>query len=218
MTKMAKSKRQCGFSTLELMVVIAMTLIVSAVAVPTYLNIARNLRAAGDLRDLNGIVAQAKMRAAADFTHARAYIDLSGNTFHLEVWNKGSSCWKTDTDVSNACTQASSPVIALAQGDTFGFGSVTAGPTAAQSTISQAPACKSTVAGTSPAGGDIANTACIEFNSRGNPVNTSNALTGVDAIYLTNGATVNGVTVSTTGLIQPWSTSAAGTGSSWSHQ
>jgi len=38
----------------------------------------------------------ARMRAAADFSHARVYVDLNSNTFHLEVWNKASGCWKTD--------------------------------------------------------------------------------------------------------------------------
>jgi Tfp pilus assembly protein FimT len=221
MTKMAK-KRQAGFSTLELMVVIAMSLIITAIAIPSYLNVSASLRVAGDLRELNGLVSQAKMRAAADFTHARAYVDLTGNTFHLEVWNKsgnsGAGCWKTDNDVVNACTQTSSPVTALAQGDTWGFGNtVTAGPTAAQSTISQAPGCTPGVAGGS-AGSAKANTACIEFNSRGNPVNSAGALTAVGALYLGNNVSIEAVTVSATGLIQTWSTSTAGTGSSWTHQ
>jgi Tfp pilus assembly protein FimT len=217
MTKMLKKKRQAGFTTLELLVVIAMSVIITAIAIPSYLNVAASLRVAGDLRDLNGAVSQAKMRAASDFTHARAYMDLTGNTFHVEVWNKSSACWKTDNDVVNACTQASSPVTALAQGDTWGFGSASTGPTTAQSTASQAPACKQGVAVASP-GANIASTACIEFNSRGNPVDSAGALTAGDAIYLTNKVLVDGITVSATGLIQTWSTSATGSGSSWSHQ
>ena len=68
MKKIANNKRQAGFSTLELLVVIAMSVIITAIAVPSYLNTAAYLRIAGDLRALNGITAQAKMRAAADFT------------------------------------------------------------------------------------------------------------------------------------------------------
>lgn len=207
---------------LEMLIVVAVTIILSAIAIPGYINIAQYLRVAGDLRSLNGITAQAKMRAAADFTHARAYADLSNNTFHLEVWNKAgdtshtSGCWQTD-GATTACTQTTG-VTSLSQGDTWGYGTtVTAGPTAATASIAQSPACTSGVAGAS-SGSTITNTACIEFNSRGVPVDSTNKVVGNNAIYLTNGKAVDGVTVSATGFIQTWSTSASGTGSSWSNQ
>jgi hypothetical protein len=102
----------------------------------------------------------------------------------VETWNKASSCWQTDGD-TDACTQASNPVISLDTGDTLGFGSISAGPTAATSSMAQAPLCTAGVAGAS-AGATTSNTACIEFNSRSFPVNSANNIVASDAIYITN--------------------------------
>ena len=199
------NKRQRGFSTLEMLIVIGMSVVISAIAVPTYLSTAAYLRAAGDLRSLNGITAQAKMRAAADFTHARAYVDLGVNTYHLEVWNKagngGAGCWQTDGDTANACTVAASPSFPLSQGVTFGTGGLASGPTVAQQpAIPAQVACQATNGGN----GTIGNTQCIVFNSRGIPIDNNNSPVATGAFYLTNGTVVNAVTVSATGSIQAW--------------
>jgi Tfp pilus assembly protein FimT len=224
MKKIANNKRQAGFSTMELLVVIAMSVVITALAVPTYLNTAAYLRAAGDLRSLNGITAQAKMRAAADFTHARVYANLSGNAYQLQVWDKaansGSGCWVEDTDpkadANKTCLTfvggaPSGTVIALSQGVTFGFGGLTQGPTAGQTTVAQAVTCRDN-ANTAVGG----STACIVFNSRGIPIDNSNSPIPSGALYVTNGTVVNGVTVSATGSIQAWTSPA--TSANWSGQ
>ena len=205
-----KNKRQAGFSTLEMLIVIAMSVIITAIAIPSYLNTAAYLRAAGDLRSLNGVTALAKMRAASDFTHARAYADVAANTFHLEVWNKagngGAGCWQTDGDTANACTViGTSPVFNLAQGDTFGAGGLTTGPTPAQQPIPVQTACQAINGGN----GTIANTGCIVFNSRGIPIDANSSPVATGAFYLTNGTLVEAVTVSATGSIQSWSSPKA---------
>jgi Tfp pilus assembly protein FimT len=216
MRKTVKNKRQAGFSTLELLVVIAMSLIISAIAVPSYLSTAAYLRVSGDMRQLNGLTALAKMRAAADFTRARVYADLNGNTYQLQVWYKagssGKGCWVADTDPSQTCitystSKPSGTIIALSQGDTFGFGSLSAGPTPGQSTIAQAGNCYKDD-GTS----SISNSACILFNSRGVPIDpTKLSPTSSGAFYVTNATLgiVDGVTVSSTGSMQTWSSSAS---------
>ena len=150
------------------------------------------------------------MRAAANFTHARAYVNLAAGTYHLELWNKagngGNGCWQTDGDNANPCTVAASPVLNLSQGDTFGFGNLTAGPTPGQATISQAAGCRPGTANTPGGGGAAANTACIEFNSRGTPVDNTGAPVATGAFYITNASVVTGITASATGSIQTWST------------
>ena len=205
-----KKQRQAGFSTLELLVVVAMSLAITAIAVPSYTNIVAYLRAVGDVRALNGITAQAKMRAAADFTHARAYVNTTANTYHVEFWNKagngGAGCWQTDGDFANPCTAAGSPVQQLSQGVTFQPGSVTVGPTPGTASIHQAPLCLTKYAG-SINNGTITSTACLEFNSRGIPVDSTNAPVPTGAIYLSNKNTVEAVTVSATGSIRSWTTS-----------
>jgi Tfp pilus assembly protein FimT len=211
-----RNNRQAGFSTLEMLIVVAITVIVMAIAIPGYISTTAYLRAAGDLRALNGITAQAKMRAAADFTRARAYADLSGNAYQLQVWNKSagaSGCWVADVDANktNCITYAGSApsgpgVLALSQGDTFGVGALTQGPpTPAQATITWAGQCLKDDGTTA-----INNSACIVFNSRGIPINPANsAPIATGALYLTNQTVVNGVTVNATGSIQTWSTPAS---------
>jgi len=204
--KQTKSSSERGFSTLELTVVMFMSLIIAAIAVPSYVHVANYLRSMGDLRSLNAVTAQAKMRAAADFTHARIYANLGNNTFHLELWNKANNCWRTDGDVANNCTVANSPVTALSQNVTFGAAGLAVGPTPGTAAVAQAPACITGVAGPAP-GGAIGNTACVEFNSRGIPVNTANVPVATGAIYINNQDSVEAVTVSATGSIQSWLTS-----------
>jgi prepilin-type N-terminal cleavage/methylation domain-containing protein len=202
--------RQLGFSVVELMIVVLVLGVLLAIAVSSVSSISRIYRIAGDGRGIAAELNVARMRSAADFTHARVYMDLTGNTFHLEVWNKGSACWKTDGD-ANACTQTTSPVIALSQGDAFGFGSITTGPTAATGAPAQAPACTVGVAG-GAAGANIANTACIEVNSSGFPVDSANKIVASDAIYLTtNQKLYSAVAVSISG--QPTAYSYGG--SAW---
>jgi prepilin-type N-terminal cleavage/methylation domain-containing protein len=204
-------KRQRGFSMVELLIVVIILFILLSIAIPSIGSFSRSLRIQGDTRSIAAQVNLARMRAAADSTHARVYIDTSGNTFHMEIWNKAGACWwKTDADSSGTCTQTAIPTY-LAQGDTFGFGSISAGPTAATSTIAQAPVCTVGVAGAAP-GANISNTACIEFNSRGYPVTSANAIVASDAIYLTNNSTLfSAVAVSIAGQPAEYNYS----GSSW---
>jgi prepilin-type N-terminal cleavage/methylation domain-containing protein len=211
MKKIGTSK-QAGFSMLEMLVVIGMSVIITAIAIPRYLIIAASLRASGDLRSVSGLLAQAKIRAAADFTHARVYVNLTGNTYQLQVWNKagnaGAGCWVADADLTNTCLtygggQPSGSLFVLQQGDTFGFNGLTAGPTPGQPTPSQAAGCLDNAGG--PVGG---NTACIVFNSRGLPISAAGAPIPTGAFYLTNGSVVDAVTISATGSIQSWSSPA----------
>jgi Tfp pilus assembly protein FimT len=211
MRKTVKNKRQAGFSTLEMLIVVAMSITITAMAVPQYVRTTAYLRVAGDLRSINGLTALAKMRSAANFTHARTYIDLTANAYHLEVWNKagnaGAGCWQTDGDRANACTViGTSPVFNLSRGDTFGTGGLTSGPSAAQQpTIPAQAACQAINGGN----GTIGSTQCIVFNSRGIPIDNTGSPLATGAFYLTNGTVVNAVTVSATGSIQTWSSPVA---------
>jgi type II secretory pathway pseudopilin PulG len=187
--------RQLGFSMIELMLVVTGIIILTAIAIPSVTGLARSFRIGGDTREVAALLNLARLRAAADYTHARLYVNLNANTYHLEVWNKASACWQTFED-SNACTQTTSPVVPLAPGDTFGFGSIGTGPTG--TAPAQAPACISGVAGPSP-GSTTSNTACIEFNSRTYPVDTTNKVVASDAIYVKNAEGYSAIAVSLSG-------------------
>ncbi len=211
-----------GFSTLELLIVISISLIMAALTIPGYNTIRRTLRIAGDGRDLNGAVNQAKLEAASSFTFARMYADLpplgpgAVHSFHIETWNKTVGCWQTINDPNNPCTVAgTSPVQNLSPGVTFGFGGVGTPPPNTQPTLGQAPFCRNLLGA---AGGVSPNTACVVFNSRGIPIDpTSGAPTGGDAFYITDTNTVYGLTIGATGVTQVW-TITAGSSGGWQHR
>jgi prepilin-type N-terminal cleavage/methylation domain-containing protein len=211
------ARAQSGFTLIELMMVLLISSVVMAFAVPSVMNMTQILHTGGDSRNLAGLIAEAKMRAAANFTHARVYASISGNSYHVEVWNKsgngGAGCWQTDGDINNACTAASSPVVELSSKVSFGYGNITSPPANTESSIGQAPACYTGYAGESTNTTFTANTACIEFNSRGvpsdpDPSGSSGSAGGVPdatgALYLTDGASVYAATVLATGAIQTW--------------
>jgi type II secretory pathway pseudopilin PulG len=204
-----------GFSTLELLVVMFVSLVIAALAIPGFNQVKRTLRISGDARDLNGAINQAKIQAAAGFTRSRVYVDLGAttpNTFHVDVWNKANSCWQVVGDLNNPClVPGTSPVQYLSSGVSLGFSGVGAPPPNTQAGgIQQAPRCFG------PKGlalGLVASTACITFNSRGIPIVPATGVpTGNDAIYITDNTQVYGVTVGATGLSQVWAINANGNG------
>lgn len=176
-----------GFSILEIVVVVALIGVISAISVPMFGNAIASFRLSGDARSVSNAAAVAKMRAASDFSRARIYIDLTANTHHIERWNKAASAWQIEGGVTM-----------LSTGVSFSFAPVTVPPPNTQATIGQASQCLDDM--NSP----IANTACIMFNSRGVPIDASLAPTGADALYLTDGTAVYGVTVAATGMLRLW--------------
>jgi Tfp pilus assembly protein FimT len=215
-TSFPKRLSERGFSILELVVVITVGIILTAMAIPNITSMARGYRSVGDARALNEEVSLAKMRGPADFTHSRVYADLSTNQYRVETWalptvpaGATSKCWVTDGDnqcSSNYSSPNSPPSTLLLTTVTFGYGSISSPPTGTQSTLAQAPACQTDAEMTLGTAGDIANSACVVFNSRGVPVDNNGAPTTSDALYVTDGSAIYGVTVLSTGLIQTWRT------------
>jgi prepilin-type N-terminal cleavage/methylation domain-containing protein len=182
-----------GFSLVEVLIVLIIVIVIAAMAIPKLLSMVRELRTAGDARDLNGAIVLAKMRAASNFARARVYFDLSTNTFHVDYRRATDSGWTTEGGTQY-----------LSTGVTFGYGSLTSPPTGVAA-LTQAPVClQDDMVSTN------SNTACIMFNSRGIPIlNSSWTPTPNDAIYVTDGRTVTGVTVSATGMTKIWRTGAS---------
>jgi type II secretory pathway pseudopilin PulG len=197
--------RNHGFSLVEVMIVVFVIIVIAAIGIPTLMSMVSGLRTAGDARDLNGAIIQAKMRAASNFARARVYADLSASTFRIELQPNGLTSWTTD-GCPNSCV-GDQP---LATGVSFGYGSLSSPPINTQAALGQAPACKDS------SNNAIANTACIIFNSRGIPITSAAVPTPDDAIYVTDGKSVTGVTVSATGLSRIWRTEA--TGANWKQQ
>src|SRR5579864_8300159 len=122
-----ESGRRRGFSFLEVVTVMVIVMVVAGMTIPKVMTMVRELRIAGDTRDLNGAILLAKMRAAANFSRARVYADLSAKTYRVEWQQSGTATWTTDL--------ADQP---LAKNVSFGYGTISTAPPNTQSTIGQA--------------------------------------------------------------------------------
>lgn len=196
---MRKSTDQRGFSLIELLATVGIAGVVAAITIPSTTQTVADLRLRGDARALHNSVGLAKMRAAARFTRERVFVDLAGETFLLQYWDKTGATWVNE----DGTTQ-------LSTGVDFTFGTLASPPPNTQATLAQSSACLN------DAGAAIPNTACVVFNSRGIPIDAVGAPTGNTAFYLTDGVGVYGVTLSATPLIRLWWSPASQT--SWVHK
>lgn len=183
-----KARGDDGFSLIEVFIVMVMTVTLAAVAIPRTANLFGHLRLSGDARALSNSIALAKMRAAADFTRARLRANLAARTYQVETYQQsGTPGWVSEAD----------PEL-LSYDVNLSPGSLSTPPPNTQPAIGQAPPCLD------GAGAAIAGTACVVFNSRGIPIDDAGAPTGADALYITDGTAVYGITVGATGLIRLW--------------
>ena len=192
---MFPSNPERGFSLLETLFSFTVLSIITAVVVPLTYQTANDIRLRGDAQAVNHMVGLAKMRAAAQFTRERLYVDADAGTFKLQKWDKTGSEWVDDTDETR-----------LSSGITFSYGDIDEPPDQTQDEIEQSPACLD------EDGIEIDGTSCIVFNSRGIPIDSNNSPYGNNALYVTDGMTgVYGTTISTTPLVRFWWTRANGT-------
>ena len=181
-----------GYSLIEILIVVGLIGVISAMAIPMTGNSLKSFRISGDARTLTNTVSLAKMRAASTFARARVYVDLDASNYHVETQTTAGAAWVTE-----------GATIPLSTGVSLGFSSLTTAPPSTQATLAQAPQCRTA------ADVAIGNTACVVFNSRGIPIDSSASPTALDGVYLTDMTSVYGVTVAASGLIQLWTSKAS---------
>jgi len=196
---MPRSNQQAGYSMVEILGVVAVIGIVSAIALPMSNRTVGGLRVHGNARAIANSVTVAKMRAASAFTRARVFVDLGTNSFFIQTWNRTTNAW-----------EAQGGAVRTSTGVTFGFGGLAAPPPNTQATIAQSPPC------TDDNGNNIANTSCIVFNSRGIPIDSTGSPTGNNALYVTDGTGVYATTLTATPLTRLWWSPASG--AAWAQQ
>ena len=188
-------RNDSGFTLTELLAVCAVVGTMAAITIPFTTQMTAGYRVKGSAEAINKQVSLAKIRASARFTRARVYADLNAGTSRVQIWEK-----KTPLAEGKWVTEGG--VQTLARGVTFGFASHTQPPPNTQAAIKQSDVCKD------DKDADIANTACITFNSRGMPVTNvvppNGTVVGNNALYITNGNIVYGVTVTATPYVNFW--------------
>ena len=176
------------------MFVVAITGVVSAIAIPMMSNALGFYHLDGDARNLKNTASTARLQAAANFGETRLYLDYATSAYHIETKANSTSPWVAQGGLTYLS----------AYNETYSFGVVATPPPNTQAAIAQSTACLNNA---TPAVA-IANTSCIVFNSRGIPIDATGAPTGTNAIYLTDGSSVYGLTVSATSSIRLWKTPA----------
>lgn len=177
-----------GFSLIEVLLVIGVMGVIAVMVLPQNGRTAAAVRLKTDGRNIANMISLTKMRAASAFSRARLHVNTATNQYSVQVRNKDTGAWQTE-----GATYRTSP------GVTFGYGSLPSPPPDTQPTIHQSPACRNDADDA-----DLANTACIVFNSRGIPIDSSLAAYGENAIYLTDGVGVYVTTITATPLVRRW--------------
>lgn len=170
----------------------------AAIGLPLSSGMIDDIKIRGDAQGLSSAVAQAKLTAAAKFTHSRLFVNLATNTYRIQTWNRtGTPGWV------NAIED-----LYLSDRAQFGFGVATAPPPNTQVSLEQAPPCRDDL------NVEITSTACVIFNSRGVSVTAAGPPATVQALYLAGPSGSYGIILGATGQLQVWHTTQSGT-SAW---
>jgi Tfp pilus assembly protein PilE len=192
-------------SLIELMTVLTIAGVITAIALPSFLNAVKSYRLNADVSDLASMLNVARMRAAAEYAPYRLDIDTAAGTYVMEklCGDTSSSGLSSDASCTGPYSAHSTPQYELgtqyaSQGDTF-------------------QTCRPSVAGVFPGTITADASGCpsqlsIYFNTRSSPVDASGQplSNGGAVLYATNPDNMaEAITVSPGGRVAIWIWNAA---------
>jgi Tfp pilus assembly protein FimT len=166
-----------GFNLVEISIVVAVTIITLAIAIPQLYMMMQSYQSAVDARGIASQLNLARIRAASDFTQSQLNCNLTAGSCQLQICT---------TKGTTSCTTFSNDgeALYLSASSSFGYGTITT-PAGSQSSIQ--------------------NSATIVFNSRGIPVDSTGAATGNYGLYVSDpGGLRYAVTVYASGRVSLW--------------
>jgi len=199
-----KRRATAGFSLIEVMLVAAIGMVITAMALPSLMNFQRAYRVHSDSGALSSYMSAVRVRAASQYTPYRLDVDPAANTYVMEQLTQTS--YDPFSTPGSVAYSAQSPPVYESGTQYFENGN----------TIYN---CRPTgiIAFPSPVKADpsiCTGAFYFYFNTRGLPVdNTASALaSGGLAIYIKGqSGMVDAVTVSSGGAVQTWNYSSSGT-------
>jgi prepilin-type N-terminal cleavage/methylation domain-containing protein len=171
-----------GFSLLELMIVVAIILVILGFAIPSGINLVHSYAIRNDANSIMGLMANARMRAAADF--ARTKVECNSTTggcaIKVATYTAAQADPNTPAATDYVADKQAVTIVYLSKGVSLAIPSGATTGVGGQSTTTPK---QSTANGTNPCS---ANPYCVFFNSRGLPVNNSGTLVTDYAFYLSD--------------------------------
>ena len=175
LNKKDRETGSCGFSAVEILIVIAMMAILSAFAIPSLSSAMRDMQFAADTQNISSALNYTRLKAKSLMNPYRVAFDLGNNRWSVQKYNSGTGNWDTEQDTNDLSRGFSGSGIAFA----------------AES-------------GSAPGTFPDTSSSTITFNSQGIPVSGTTP-TANNIVYISRSDTdFYAVTVALTGKVQVW--------------
>lgn len=168
-------KCEKGFSMVELAMIVGVSVILMAIAIPTLSTSMQDMQLIADARNIATSLTVARMSATAQMTHCRLSFDIDNNEWRLEKLNRSTGQFELQQADNELSSEIANSGIMFIKNS-----------------------------GTAPSGFSTSSSASITFNSRGIPIDGAGVPSADNIIYISKGDRNFAVSVSLAGKVQLW--------------
>ena len=91
----------CGFSAIEILMVVAVSAILSAFAIPSLNTAMKDMQFAADTQSISSALSYTRLKAKSLMNPYRVAFDLENNSWSIEKFNSGTGDWDVEQDVND---------------------------------------------------------------------------------------------------------------------